>query len=58
MKQKIYLFHWRLIKNKENQYLFSSSSYTTLTELYNLNTDNYEVKSSSDFAGNEILYKH
>ena len=41
--------------NKENQYLFTTSSYTTLTELYNLNTDNYEVKSSSDFAGNEIF---
>ena len=41
--------------NKENQYLFSISSFVSITELYDLNTNNYVVKSSADFAGNEIF---
>ena len=41
--------------NKENQYLFSISSFASITELYDLNTNNYVVKSSADFAGNEIF---
>ena len=41
--------------NKVNQYLFSVSSYKTLTELYDLNNDNYLVKSAIDFIGNEIF---
>ena len=43
--------------NKENKYLFSTSSFETLTELYDINidTDNYLVKSSKDFIGNVIF---
>ena len=41
--------------NKVNQYLFSVSSYKTLTELYDLNNDNYLVKNTIDFIGNEIF---
>ena len=41
--------------DKEAQYLFSTSSFQTLTELYDMKTNNYHVKSSSDFIGNVIF---
>ena len=41
--------------NKEMQYLLSISSYHALTELYDINTNNYQVKSRTDFSGNEIF---
>ena len=35
--------------NKENQYLFSTSAYDTLTELYDIEGDSYVVKNTLDF---------
>ena len=43
--------------NKTNEYLFSTSSYQSLTELYNsnINEDDYFVRQTSEFLGNEIF---
>ena len=43
--------------NKENQYLFSVSSYKTLTELNDINFDNYlvRIRNTTEFIGNEIF---
>ena len=43
--------------NQENQYLFSTSSYMSLTELYNSNLNNlsYVIRKTSDFFGNVIF---
>ena len=35
--------------NKQNQYLFSTSAYYTLTELYDIKGDSYVVKNTLDF---------
>ena len=41
--------------DKNYQYLLSVSSYTSLTELHDLNSGDYKVKSTSDFFGNKIF---
>ena len=41
--------------NKENQYLLSTSTYETLTELYDFQIDNYTVRKASDFIGHTIF---
>ena len=40
--------------NKDNQYLLSISTYQTLAELYNFQNDNYVVRKTENFIGNEI----
>ena len=41
--------------NKEKQYLFSISTYITLSELIDLENNNYTVIASENFAGNRIF---
>ena len=41
--------------NREKEYLFSTSSYQSLTELHDLENDNYVSKYSDDFNGKRIF---
>ena len=40
--------------NKDNQYLLSISTFQTLAELHNFQTNNYVVRKTENFIGNEI----
>ena len=41
--------------NKEEEYLFSTSSYQSWTELYNLENDQYKLKYTDNFQGKRIF---
>ena len=41
--------------NKNNEYLFSTSSYGSLTELLDLDNSNYKVRKTENFMGYEIF---
>ena len=41
--------------NKEKEYLFSTSSYQSLTELHDLENDSYKTRYSDNFNGNRIF---
>ena len=41
--------------NKEKEYLFSTSSHTTITELHDLENDNFITRYSDDFNGKRIF---
>ena len=41
--------------NKDNQYLFTTGSYKSLTELFDFRNNNYKIRNTQDFIGNQIF---